>query len=531
MWFFVLNLITLGAIVYLYVKKKYSYWSNLSVSGPKPSVFAFGNAFQISGSTDVPKTEVSLVQKYGLIYGTYAIFTPTLTVADPEAIKQILVKDFHLFVNRRKSDVLEELMNISLFSTENDNWKRIRGITSPAFTSGKLRSVQPIVQKSVDHLVAYLNRLVNNAPEKARCGLLENTKKVMAGFTIDTIVSAAFATETNANDDRSTENTLVRYATSLTEAGKFTVMCALLMPRWVNSILGVKNFLNETSFEYMRSVVEQMIKSRKGGQQQRSDLLQLLIDSEVGEAELKRASYYQLTADMDSNATLADEAGSKSVGRKNKLSDKEIVSQCMLFFAAGFGTTSDALTHLIFELSHDQAAQSRLIEELHQNLDGLDANSEEYFDQVMGSKLPYMNACISETLRKYPPLSRLERRCSQQGYKVAGIELQKNQLVEIPTYAIHYDPKYYPDPSSFKPDRFMPENKHLLVPYTYLPFGAGPRNCIGMRFAYQEMKMCIATVLRRYRFLPTDKTPFKLSFVPFKFGVETVPFEVLVQKQ
>lgn len=78
-------------------------------------------------------------------------------------------------------------------------------------------------------------------------------------------------------------------------------MCALLMPRWVNSILGVKNFLNETSFEYMRSVVEQMIKSRKGGQQQRSDLLQLLIDSEVGEAELKRASYYQLTADMDSN--------------------------------------------------------------------------------------------------------------------------------------------------------------------------------------------------------------------------------------
>lgn len=62
------------------------------MSGPKPSVFAFGNAFQISGSTDVPKTEVSLVQKYGLIYGTYAIFTPTLTVADPEAIKQILIK-------------------------------------------------------------------------------------------------------------------------------------------------------------------------------------------------------------------------------------------------------------------------------------------------------------------------------------------------------------------------------------------------------------------------------------------------------
>ena len=82
-------------------------------------------------------------------------------------------------------------MNISLFSTENDNWKRIRGITSPAFTSGKLRSVQPIVQKSVDHLVAYLDRLVSSAPEKAEGGLLENTKKVMAGFTIDTIASVS----------------------------------------------------------------------------------------------------------------------------------------------------------------------------------------------------------------------------------------------------------------------------------------------------------------------------------------------------
>ena len=262
-------------------------------------MFAFGNAFKITGSTNVSETEMSLVKKYGPVYGTYAIFTPTLTVADPEVIKQIMVKDFHLFVNRRKTDFLEELVNISLFSTEDDSWKRIRGITSPAFTSGKLRSMQPIVQASVDNLVAYFDRLVNSSTEKK--GVLENTKKIISGFTIDSIASAAFATETNANDDRSTENTLVKYATSLSDVGKWRVLCALLMPRWINAIIGVKSFMNPTSFEYMRSLAEQMIKSRKSGGQRRADLLQQLIDSEISELELKRASYDHLTADMERN--------------------------------------------------------------------------------------------------------------------------------------------------------------------------------------------------------------------------------------
>lgn len=282
-----------------YVKKKYSYWSNLGVSGPKPNLFSVGNVMQIASSTNIPETEMSLVRKYGQVYGTYSVLTPTLTVADPVAIKQIMVKDFHLFVNRRKNDFVEELVNISLFSSEDDNWKRMRGITSPAFTSGKLRSVQPIVKSSVDKLVAYFDRLTSRS--KSESALMENTKKVFSGFTIDTIASAAFATETNSNDDRSSENTLVKYAVSLTEAPKLNVFCAMIMPRWFNSIIGTRSFMNLKSFEYLRNVAEQMIKGRKSGGVKRSDLLQQLIDSEVSEADLKRVSYDQLTADMEKN--------------------------------------------------------------------------------------------------------------------------------------------------------------------------------------------------------------------------------------
>lgn len=221
-----------------------------------------------------------------------------MTIADPEMIKQVMVKDFHFFVNRRKTHLVEELLNMALFNAEDDSWKRIRGITSPAFTSGKLRSVQPIVQSSVDKLVAYFNRLTSQKTENS--GLINDPKKVFYGFTIDSIASAAFATETNANDDRCTENTLVKYATKLGDVGQFRVLSALLLPRWFNALIGVDNFMNPTSFAYMKKLAETMIKGRKSQGVKRADLLQQLIDSEISEEELKKASYQQL-ADMEKN--------------------------------------------------------------------------------------------------------------------------------------------------------------------------------------------------------------------------------------
>lgn len=214
-----------------------------------------------------------------------------------------MVKDFHLFVNRRKTDLIDELLNIGLFNAEDDAWKRMRGITSPAFTSGKLRSVQPIIQSSVEKLVAYFNRLTDHHQEGKSSGLMGNTKKIFSGYTIDSIASAAFATETNANDDRSTENTLVEYATRLSDVGQFRVLSALLLPRWFNALVGVTNFMNPVSFEYMTRVAEAMIKGRKSqGGAKRADLLQQLIDSEVSEEELKQANFDQLTAGMEKNS-------------------------------------------------------------------------------------------------------------------------------------------------------------------------------------------------------------------------------------
>ena len=92
-------------------------------------------------------------------------------------------------------------------------------------------------------------------------------------------------------------------------------------------------------------------------------------------------------------------------------------------------------------------------------------------------------------------------------------------LLYVPVYAIHHDPDNFPNPEQFKPDRFMPENKSNIIPYTFLPFGTGPRNCVGMRFALMNIKTAVVNILAKYRFTRTENT--KITFEYKKFIVFT----------
>lgn len=95
-------------------------------------------------------------------------------------------------------------------------------------------------------------------------------------------------------------------------------------------------------------------------------------------------------------------------------------------------------------------------------------------------RLPYLDCVLKETLRKYPVLARLERRVNVEKYSLGEqqqIPLVKDQLVEVPVVAVHYNPDLFPEPFTFNPDRFSAENKHRIVPYSFIPFGDGPRNC------------------------------------------------------
>lgn len=149
-------------------------------------------------------------------------------------------------------------------------------------------------------------------------------------------------------------------------------------------------------------------------------------------------------------------------------------------FAAGFHTISVAFSGVVFELAWAPSLQERLHQELVGQLDKLDPSTEEYYQALMAPDgvCPLLDAVIKETNRKYPALARLERRLLSERYYLGPekLELKRGQLIEIPTYAVHYNPHYYPEPEVFRPERFLPQNKHNLVPHAFLAFGDGPRN-------------------------------------------------------
>ncbi|KAG0436553.1 hypothetical protein HPB47_017887, partial [Ixodes persulcatus] len=111
----------------------------------------------------------------------------------------------------------------------------------------------------------------------------------------------------------------------------------------------------------------------------------------------------------------------------------------------------------------------------------------------------YLHACVKETMRLYPGAMFLMRTCTQET-TLAGINFKPGMNVDIPVVGIHYDPEFYPDPESFKPERFLPENKDTHTPYTFLPFCSGPRSFVGMRMGYLTVKVVIACLLQHVKF-------------------------------
>lgn len=142
-----------------------------------------------------------------------------------------------------------------------------------------------------------------------------------------------------------------------------------------------------------------------------------------------------------------------------------------------------------------------------------------------------MDMVIDETLRLNPPSSRFDRVASKDYEFGDGLKIKKGQVIVVPINPLHQDPEIYPDPERFDPERFSDENKKTRDNAAFMPFGIGPRNCIGMRFAIIEMKLIFASILVKYRFVPCDKTPVSfysnVILVGF-FEINNLPSDLII---
>ncbi|KHN70784.1 Cytochrome P450 3A12 [Toxocara canis] len=236
------------------------------------------------------------------------------------------------------------------------------------------------------------------------------------------------------------------------------------------------------------SAVRSVIKERRAHpRKEKPDFLQLLLDcldEEDGSKEIDKEITHEAL----------------SAGSKVRLEEDLIIAQSLVFLAAGYETSATTLHFCLYNLATNPHCQDKAYAEVEHAI-----GHKTYIDYNDLSKMPYLEQIMKETLRLCPPAPRMLRECNED-ITIKNIRFEKGCAIVVPIYAVHYNSDYYPQPEKFDPERFSPEARASMDPLTFLPFGYGPRNCIGMRFAQLEIRMALAYLLHRFRFKTNERT-------------------------
>ncbi|VVC43860.1 Cytochrome P450, E-class, group I,Cytochrome P450,Cytochrome P450, conserved site [Cinara cedri] len=485
---FDLKLVLIAGIlsaVYLYVTWTHSYWFNLGVFSPSKPVPFFGNAMpSILGQMHFMDVLHDLYQKLGdqRFGGIYTMRTPQLLVKDPELIGHILVKDFNNFTDRGLYAGTESNpLNNNIFFTRGERWRTMRQKLSPTFTANKLKHMNEQVKECTSALLSKIG--MNVTVEDASDSI--EIREMMATYSTDVIGSCAFGLKLDAINDKDSEfrkHGKTVFQPSL--RSKIRVAIIFMQPSLL-SIFCVHHYSQKT-IKFFHDAFRQTIEYREKNKVDRKDFVQHL---------MKAREDLVLNPNLKPN---------------EKFTEMDIVANAYILFIAGFETVSTSMSFCLYELALKKDIQDKVRNEILE----VKAKYNGQMNSESINELHYMSMVIKETLRKYPPLVTLNRVVTKP-YVIpeTNIKLKTGTKVVIPVHAIHYDSKYYSDPYDFNPERFSEENVHNLYPNTYMPFGDGPRFCIGKRFAEFEMKMALSEVLSNYEVAPCEKTQIPIKYV------------------
>ncbi|KHN73967.1 Cytochrome P450 3A27 [Toxocara canis] len=465
------------AAYFLWTKQVNEYWKSQGVPGPTPNFF-FGNFLQMQKGFHL--YDIENARKYGPIYGGSVLGFRELNVCDVEMIKRIFIQEFPAFPERVMAEffagnqrIRKNMINI-LYG---QRWKDLRRTVSPAFTPGRIQKILPLMSRCIQASESILDDCIKNSN-----GIIDS-KKFFCNFAMDVMAQCAFGVDLSTQKDQR-ESEFVRYALKIFETPfvDSRIMFLVLFPNVMRLLEKTFNFqlIGNSCDAFFEGVLRRIIEERrKNPYQVNHDFLQLLLDTSEG----------RTIAEEDDE--LPDAIAS---GNKVALTEIELLAQGYLFLAVGFQTTATILQFATYSLASNPHVQ----EIAHDHIMEVAGNKEiiEYEDLM---KMPYIEQVMFETLRMYPPVPRSDRRC-RSSTMVNDIMIEKDTFVFVPTYAIHYDERNYPNPQVFDPDRFSPTEKAKRDQFAYVPFGVGPRSCVGRRFGEIEIRLTLAYLLRKFRF-------------------------------
>ncbi|KAJ6641325.1 putative cytochrome P450 6g2 [Pseudolycoriella hygida] len=515
-------LIYLPLIVLVWVPLGFYYYSMHSTSYWKRKNVPFAPAKPIVGNLlECLLFRKSVAQVFSDIYsypkfiskscvGMYLFHKPTLLVRDPELVKQILVKDFASFSNRHTaSDTHSDIVgSYNLFFILNPTWKILRARLTPFFTSGKMRQMFHLMKNIGNELNDMM--LSQKLYEKSETNSVE-IKDIFARYTTDVIASCAFGVE--ANSLKNPDSDFRKNGRKIFEFDWYRSMeffSVFLLPEVV-PFFKFKVF-SQDSTKFIRDSINHIIGEREKSKAVRNDLIDTLISlkKEDKSEHLSATNVAEISYDPYPCNLFSVFQGDV------------IVAQAAIFFTAGYETSSTALSFGMYELAFQPDIQKRLREEIRETLQ--ESKNELTYDNVNG--MVYLNMIVQEMMRMYPPVPFLDRKCTEsKGYSLKPFEdcvIPNDTPIMIPVFSIQRDPKYWPNPEKFDPERFSPQNKDHIVPYTFLALGVGPRSCIGERFGILQMKVGLINFFKNHLVRPTENTPTVLKFEPRALFLQSV---------
>lgn len=477
LWVLFYILASLLASIYLHSRRVFSYFRRRRIPYEQPS-FPFGNLYQIAmlkKSYNEVLFDMYKKHKGKKLIGFFQFFQKSVLIIDRELIKQVLVKNFEEFSGKNIHYNREvQPLTAHLFALDGSEWKFLRMKMSPAFSSGKLKFMFPLMTQVSEDLLEYLTKLT------AENDVID-CKEAFIRYGIAMVSNTAFGVESDVFLDKSSMFYKVCQAIMSPTLGAMCRNALMFYGKAINDVVKMK-ILPKDTHEFIMKMVTDVVQYREVHKKERNDFLQILMQMKQG----VKVETTDVRITMD-----------------------ELAAQAYVFILAGFETVSNTMSFFLYELALNPEVQRRVQAEVDQ--------AETLTFETIGS-MEYLDMAIDETLRKYASLGFLGRVCTQD-FPIPGTDdvIEKGTHVMVSIHGLHWDPDLFPDPERFIPERFSKENKSDIKPYSYMPFGGGPRICIGMRFGKLVVKVGLAMLLRNFTVERTSKTPY-----PLKYEVKTI---------
>uniref|UniRef100_A0A8R1HXS9 Cytochrome P450 n=1 Tax=Caenorhabditis japonica TaxID=281687 RepID=A0A8R1HXS9_CAEJA len=475
----------------------WSYWMRRGVKGPRGLPFVGVLDQLLVHETPGMLKLGEWTKKYGPVYGITDGTHRTLVIADPDMVHEIFVKQFDNFYGRKLNPIQgdpETDQRVHLLAAQGHRWKRLRTISAPTFSNGNLRKLKSTVE---DCSLELLRHIENKTADGQQIDMLSFYQE----FTMDVIGRIAMG-QTDSQMFRNPILDVVR-----------DIFCGnhnnLMLICQVFPAIG--SAVRQLTFKYpdkipafkLYSLMEQTVTTRM---RHRNEDLKKGIELD------EPHDFIDLFLNAKTDEEFENEANEEFTKRNMKvtkqLTAEEVVGQCFLFLIAGFDTTALSLSYATYLL----ATNPRVQQKLHEEVDRECPDPEIEFEQL--NKLKYMECVLKETLRLYPLASISNSRKCLRSTTVNGVKIEEGTHVQLDTWSLHYDPKIWGDDvEEFKPERWENTEDYNEHKGYYLPFGMGPRQCIGMRLAYMEQKLLLAHILRKYRLETGTKTAIPLKLV------------------